>query len=194
MAKEEAAAEATEKPSGGSNKKFLIIVVAIVVMVLAAGGAALYVLMAPTAAEKQAQAAKGGGHAKEDAGHDEEGGSKKRDEEEEEEDDGGDDEKPPVYEKLDTFTVNLADRESLLQVEIHLLMADAAIQGKLKERMPEVRNDILHVLSAKMPDELGTNEGKDALAKEIQKIVNELLGKKKSKGVKKVLFNSFILQ
>jgi flagellar protein FliL len=193
MSKEAAAAEVAEKPSGGgSSKKFLIIVVAVVVLILAAGGAALYVLMAPPPAEKQAQAAKGEG--KKDAAHDEEEAPSKKSDEEEEEDDGGDEEKPPIYEKLETFTVNLADRESLLQVEIHFLMANPTIQGKLKERMPEVRNDILRVLSAKLPDELGTIEGKDALAKEIQKIVNELLGKKKSSGVKKVLFNSFILQ
>lgn len=190
MSKEEAV-EAAEKPKG-SSKKFLIIVVAIVVLVLAAGGAALYILMAPPPAEKQAKAGKDAHGEKADHGDEADAGH--GDGEEEEEDEGHDEEHPPVYEKLETFTVNLADRESLLQVEIHLLMADAVIQGKLKERMPEVRNDILRLLSSKLPDELATVEGKDALAKDVQKIVNDLLGKKKSKGVKKVLFNSFILQ
>ena len=75
---------------------------------------------------------------------------------------------PPIYENLEPFTVNLADRDTYLRVEIKLRMATPEIQEKLKELMPDVRNDILNLLSSKQPDELSTPEGKTKLASEIQ--------------------------
>ena len=80
---------------------------------------------------------------------------------------------------------------------------DAAKQGrslmkqqeKVKMHMPEVRDALLRLLSSKSPEELATTEGKDKLASEVQGSVNEILGvKKAAKGVKKVLFNAFIIQ
>jgi flagellar FliL protein len=170
MAKEVAAAE--EAPKGGGKKKMLIIILAVVlVLVLAGGGAAVYLLTSKPAAEKQ-------------AGH--EGAN---------EEEHADEEHPPVYEKLEAFTVNLKGGESYLQVEVHLKVADAKVQEKLKQRMPEVRNDIIRILTSRSPEDLATQEGVDVLMADIQKQVNELLGAKKdSEGVKKVLFNAFIIQ
>jgi flagellar FliL protein len=164
MAKEEPTPEAAPPKS----KKKLIIIVALLVALLALGGGAAFFLLAkkPTA-EEQAK------HADEEA----------------------QDEHPPVYEKLETFTVNLADGESFLQVEIHLLVADPKVQEKIKMHMPEVRDGLLRLLSSKTAEELATPEGKDKLSKEVQGQVNDVLGvKKASKGVKKVLFNAFIIQ
>ncbi len=157
----------------------LIIILAVVVfVVLAGGGAAVWLLTSKPHAEQKADHADGEGDASEEDAGDEEA-----------------DAAPPIYEKLDQFTVNLADGESYLQVEIHLLIADAKVAEKLKQRMPEVRNDIIRLLSSMNAEDLAVLEGKDNLAKEIQTKVNELLGvKKASKGVKKVLFNAFIIQ
>jgi len=49
-------------------------------------------------------------------------------------------------------------------------------------------------LSSKTAEELAQAEGKAKLAQEVQTAVNEALGVKKSKGVKKVLFAAFIIQ
>ncbi len=175
MAKEPAASEqapaedAQPKPKG---KKMLVIIVAVVAfVVLAGGGVAVWLLTSKPHAEQKA----GNGV----------------DEEEAKEDEAA----PPVYEKLDQFTVNLADGESYLQVEIHLLIADAKVAEKLKLRMPEVRDDIIRLLSSMTAEDLSVLEGKDTLADEIQAKVNKLLGvKRASQGVKKVLFNAFIIQ
>lgn len=104
-------------------------------------------------------------------------------------------EHPPIYEKLDTFTVNLSDKESYLQVELALKLSDPELQAKVKIYMPEVRDVLLRLLSSKSAEELTTQEGKDKLANEIQAQVNEVLNiKEPGKGVMGVLFNSFIIQ
>lgn len=149
-----------------SKKKLLIIILAVVLLlVLAGGGAAVYLLAKKPDAEQLA------GHEEEDDSH------------------------PPVYEKLETFTVNLAEGDAYLQVEIHLMVADKEVQEKIKQHMPEVRDGLLRLLSSKTADELATPDGKDKLSEEVSKQVNDILGiKKGSKGVKKVLFNAFIIQ
>jgi len=60
--------------------------------------------------------------------------------------------------------------------------------------MPEIRNDILNLLSSKTPDDLSTLEGKNKLAADIQADINGLLKVRAEKGVKKVLFGSFLIQ
>lgn len=177
MSKEAAAPAEGEAPK--KKSKLLIIIIAVVAIVLIGGGAGAYLLLSKPAAEKKAKA----DHGDEEVAAD--------DAEEEDEEEG----KPPVYEKLDTFTVNLADQESYLQTEVQLVLADTQVQGKVKARMPEVRDVLIRLLSSKTAEELAQPEGKDKLAQEVQKAVNEVLGvKKKSKGVKKVLFAAFIIQ
>ena len=106
-----------------------------------------------------------------------------------------DDGHPPIYERLETFTVNLADQESYLQTEVQLMVADTEVQEKIKTRMPEVRDALIRLLSSKTAEELAQPEGKAKLADEVQKAVNDVLGvKKKSMGVRKVLFAAFIIQ
>lgn len=176
MSKEAAPAEAEAPKKKG---KLLIIIIAVLAVVLIGGGAGAYLLLSKPASEKKAKADHG----------DEEVAADEGDEEEEE------DGKPPVYEKLETFTVNLADQESYLQTEIQLMVADAKVQGKIKAHMPEVRDSLIRLLSSKTAEELAQPEGKAKLAEEVGKAVNEVLGvKKKSKGVKKVLFAAFIIQ
>ncbi|MDP2433252.1 MAG: flagellar basal body-associated FliL family protein [Pseudomonadota bacterium] len=177
MSKEAAAPAEGEAPK--KKSKLLIIIIAVLAIVLIGGGAGAYLLLSKPATEKKAKA----DHGDEEVAAD--------DAEEEDEGDG----KPPVYEKLDTFTVNLADQESYLQTEVQLVLASTDVQGKIKARMPEVRDALIRLLSSKTAEELAQLEGKDKLAQEVQKAVNEVLGvKKKSKGVKKVLFAAFIIQ
>ena len=176
MAKEEPAAEGAAPKK--KSKLLLIILIVVGVLVLG-GGVGAYLLLSKPAAEKKAA------HGDEEADAEGEG-----------EDDGhGDEAHPPVYVKLEAFTVNLADQESYLQTEIQLLVADAKVGEKLNARLPEVRDAMIRLLSSKTAEELAQQEGKDKLASEIEKQINEVLGvKKKSKGVKKVLFGAFIIQ
>ena len=191
MSKEEAPAEAEVPKKKG---KMMIIIIAIVaVVVLAGGGIAAWLLMSAPEKSKKAKAhgEEGAEEGAED-GHGEEGEGEGEGEEEDEE---HGDEHPPVYEKLEQFTVNLADGESYLQAEIQLLVATPEVQAKIKAHMPEVRHAMIELLSSKSAEELGTLEGKKKLADEVQKAVNGVLKvKKASKGVKKVLFGAFIIQ
>lgn len=173
MAKEEPAApEAAAAPK--KKKTLLIIIAAVLVLVLVGGGLAVYLLATPPAAENQADAESAEHGA--DEGEEEEG-------------------HPPIYEKLETFTVNLADGETYLQVEVSLKVADAKVQEKIKSRMPEVRDAMLRLLSSKSPEELAEVDGKDKLSKEIQKQMNQVIGAKGAgKGVQGVLFTAFIIQ
>ena len=176
MAKEEPAVEGAAPKKKG---KMMIIIIAVVAVVLIGGGAAAFFLMQKPAAEKKVA------HGDEEAAADEEGGDEEH----------GDEEHAPVYVKLEAFTLNLADGESYLQVEMQLLVADAAVGEKMNARLPEVRDALLRLLTSKTAEELSQPEGKDKLAVEIQKQVNEVLGiKSKLKGVKKVLFGAFIIQ
>lgn len=173
MAKEETPAEG-EAPQKKKGKLLLIILIVVGVIVLAGGGIAAWLLM--TAPDKSKQV---GAHGEEEGGEEE----------------AHEDEHPPVYEKLEQFTVNLADQESYLQTEIQLMVADAKVQEKIKARMPEVRDAMIRLLSSKTAEELNQPDGKDKLAAEIQQQMNHLLGiKKESQGVKKVLFGALIIQ
>jgi flagellar FliL protein len=182
MAKVEAAAgEEVPKKKG----KMMIIIIAVVAVLVIGGGVGAFLLLQKPAVEKKAK------HATDDAAAEDEHG----DAADEEEDDHAEDEHPPIYVKLEAFTVNLADQESMLQTEMQLLVADAKVSEKLTARLPEVRNALLILLSSKTPDDLSQPDGKTKLALEIQKSINDTLGiKKKSKGVKKVLFGAFIIQ
>lgn len=169
MAKEEAPEATVEAPK--SKGKLLIIIIALVAVVAIGGGVAAYLLLSKPDAE---ESAKPGG-----------------------EEEHAEDEHPPVYEKLESFTVNLADQQYYLQIEeMTLLVEDPEVQEKIKTRLPEVRDALFRLLSSKTAEELFDKEGKDRLADEIRKEVNDILRiKGEGKGVKKVLFpKNFILQ
>lgn len=162
-----AAAPAEAAPVAKRGKaKLLIVVVVAVVLLGGAGGAAWYFL-----------------HAKK-------GGATEETKKEA---------KPaeaPVFVKLKPFTVNLTSEgeDHYLQTEIELKVADAKMTDKIKEHMPEVRNNLLLLLSSKTAGTLGSMEGKQKLAKEIEDQVNKALGTKAEDGVSGVFFTSFVIQ
>jgi flagellar FliL protein len=162
--KEEVVDGADEAPKGKGKKKLIIILVSAVLLVVVLVVAFLVLFPKPDTAKGENPAMV------------------------------EEDKTPPVYENLEPFTVNLADRETYLRVEIKLRMANPEVQEKLKEFMPDVRNDILNLLSSKQPDELSTPEGKIKLASDIQADINGLLKVKPDQGVKKVLFGDFLIQ
>lgn len=114
--------------------------------------------------------------------------------------------KPPVFAALDPFTVNLRPEggDRYLQAVIALRVADQKTADALKGFMPEIRHRINLLLSSKLPSEVQTIEGREALALEILDQVNESLGfpppapgRRAPAGtppVQSVLFNSFIIQ
>ena len=107
--------------------------------------------------------------------------------------------KPPIFARLETFTVNLQRGDGddhYLQVEIQLKVAEEKVNETLKVRMPEIRNALLLLLSSKTQEDLVTVEGKQKLAGEIVTQVNRIIGGKEGgkDGVLGVYFTSFVIQ
>ena len=105
----------------------------------------------------------------------------------------------PVYVVLDPFTVNLKpeDGDHYLQVAISVEVDDTADGEQVKLFMPKLRNEVMFLLSDKLPSDLATKEGKEALADGIRDQMNAVLepGNKRGHGpVSEVLFTSFIVQ
>ena len=102
---------------------------------------------------------------------------------------------PPVYSKLDVFTVNLKDPGVALQTAITLRVANDDVSADVTLRMPEIRNQVLLLLSNQKSADLMTEGGKEKLGMDIEAAVNKILKAKTPKdGVDKVLFTSFIIQ
>jgi flagellar protein FliL len=106
--------------------------------------------------------------------------------------------KPPVYTRLDIFTVNLQKTESedaYLQTEFQLKVADEKVAEAIKVRSPEIRNALLLLLSSKNKAELVTIEGKQKLSEQIVANTNKIIGAKDEKhGVEGVYFTTFVIQ
>lgn len=85
--------------------------------------------------------------------------------------------KPPVFVPLDAFTVNLQLEEhpQFLQIGLSLKVTDNAVVDSLKVFMPEVRDRILLLLSARKASELLTADGKRKLSRDIVATVNGIL-------------------
>ena len=194
------AAGAEAAPSGGGGKKKLIIIIAaVLLLVLIGGGAALMMMKSKKQHAEdedgaEAPAAAETSHAKAKPGT------------------------PPTFVPLEPFTVNLADKEvdRFAQVGVTLEVADPHMADQLKAYMPAIRSNVLMVLSHKTSAELLTREGKEKLAREIQRESVRPMGielddeeeeeaaattkkkKKKKKAVDspvtQVLFSTFIVQ
>jgi flagellar protein FliL len=104
----------------------------------------------------------------------------------------------PIYLSLDPpFTVNFTgnSRARFLQVTVDVMTRDPLVEGRLKQHMPVVRNNLVLLFSSKTSSELSTMEGKQALQQEtleaIQKLLTDETG---DKGIEAVYFTSFVMQ
>lgn len=174
------AEQAAEKPAGG-KKMMVIIIAAVLVLVLVVGGVVAFLLL------------RGGGeeaHAEQEVTKEEpqkkEKKKKKKDKEE--------GHAAPIFEKLETFTVNLSGSENMLQVELHLELPDEKMKETLKSFMPKVRNDINLLLRSKKLDDLRSDEGTRKLIDELKETVNKSMDVEEDEGVQSVAISSMIVQ
>ena len=103
-----------------------------------------------------------------------------------------------VFLPLDVFTVNLkrdGDASQYLQVAMTLQVLNDKDVQVLKEHMPEVRNRILFILSAKSASEIMTVDGKNNLINEIIAALKKpFSGSQVEQNLTGVYFISFIIQ
>lgn len=116
----------------------------------------------------------------------------------------------PVFVKLESFTVKLQPDEGkqeqqFMQTIPELKVRDAQVAEKAKTYMPEIRHNILLLLSSRKPSELATPQGMEKLSSDIRNVCNKILdgeakkptGNGKSEpddAVQAVLFSTFIVQ
>ena len=87
--------------------------------------------------------------------------------------------KPAIFLPLESFTVNLVPQEGqpqYLQAGLTLKLADHVKVDVIKERMPEIRDRVLMVLSAKKATDVLPTTGKQKLAAEIVAAVEKVIG------------------
>jgi flagellar FliL protein len=82
----------------------------------------------------------------------------------------------PVFFPLEPMTVNLQSddgQQHYLRIGLTLKLNDQQTQQHLNEHMPEIRSRVLLALSNKHPEELAPLEGKHALAKELEALIEQ---------------------
>jgi flagellar protein FliL len=94
---------------------------------------------------------------------------------------------------MDTFVVNLNDPggKRYLKTKIELEYFDELLGEELKQRLPQLRDVILLLLSSKSLDEIQGMEGKTALRRELIQRINQAL---KTAKVRNIYFTQFVIQ
>ena len=175
-------------PAKGGRKKLIVIVGVLLAVLLAGGGAGVIWLKHRAQAQLEAEDADAdGAEARPPAKHEA---------------------SAPVFVPLDSFTVNLADREAdrYAQVGISLELNDPKTAEQIKLFMPAIRNNILMVLSHKRSADLMERAGKEQLAAEVQRETERALGVEPAppgakkppnpatRPIRSVQFSNFIIQ
>lgn len=185
-----------EAQAPNKKKKLMMIIVGVVVLALIGAGAAFFLMKKnvepddedgdePPAATEKARKAK------------------------------KNDDEPPVFVKLEAFTVKLQSdgQEAYLQAVPELRVLDAHLGDKIKQYTPEIRHKVLLILAGKNASELSTPMGVQKLSNEMRDTINAIIepppvrrkGKDKppeepsdqagpDDPVQAVLFTSFIVQ
>ena len=94
---------------------------------------------------------------------------------------------------LDPFIVNLADEagKRYLKVTMQFELDNEMLNEEISNKMPQIKDSVITVLSSKNTDDLLTVDGKFKLKEQIQTRVNVLL---KTGVVKNVYFVEFVIQ
>jgi flagellar protein FliL len=184
-----------EQPPKKSKKLLIIIVAAVVAVVLIGGGAAFFL------SKHKAEPV------------DEEGDEPPAKAEKAKKSKNDHSEAPPVFVKLEAFTVKLQteQQDAYLQAVPELRVLDAHLGEKIKQYTPEIRHKLLLILSGKKSSDVSTPQGVQKLANEMRVAINAILEppQPRKKGrepeepsdqagpddpVQAVLFTSFIVQ
>ncbi|MDT8364000.1 MAG: flagellar basal body-associated protein FliL [Nitrosomonas sp.] len=149
----------------GKKKPFLVILIALLAIGAGAGGTWYYMKTQQGDGEGAAQPAK---------------------------------EIPTKFIKLETFTVNLQSEEDdprYLQVELVIKVNETSVVDTIANKTPEIRNQILLLLSSKKATEISTLEGKQQLSQDISEAIKQKIEPEALQAdILDLLFTSFIIQ
>jgi flagellar FliL protein len=92
---------------------------------------------------------------------------------------------------LDPFVVNLAEQGRFLKVTMQFELADSTNQDLVKEKMPQLRDAIITLISSKSAESVSSPEGKYQMKDELLLRANNALGKETFKNL---YFTEFVMQ
>ncbi|GAB6098888.1 flagellar basal body-associated FliL family protein [Halanaerocella petrolearia] len=93
--------------------------------------------------------------------------------------------------KLSQFLVNLADGRQYVKVNIVFELSSEEVIKEIKNRKPQIRDNIISILRTKTYKEITSKKGTRNLRTEIMKQINKFLLKGK---VTNVFFTEFVVQ
>jgi flagellar FliL protein len=182
MAGEEKEEKKEQAPVEKKKLPVKIIVIALAVVLVLGGAAAGYFVFA--------------GHKGKSSGKEETGKETKKEQVKEEGSKKGGGEGGGVsgnMKLLDPFIVNLADAEGqrYLKAVIELELDNPSAEGEIQGKLPQIRDEILMILSNKTFDDVSTTAGKRMVKREVAAAVNKYLT---SGQVTQVYFTEFVVQ
>lgn len=105
---------------------------------------------------------------------------------------------PPVYFPLDAFTVSLqpddGDYGAMLYIGLTLRLQDEETRALMESQLPELRNQLILMLSPRSPASLSSAADKQALLTQIKQALNQQRPNGQPPYVTDVFFNSFIVR
>jgi flagellar basal body-associated protein FliL len=209
MAEEEKPADEAGAQAGKARSKLPLIAGGVAVLLLVAGGGTFFVLRkgdapADPAAEHAAAEETAGEHGSEHAegaseGHGEEAAAEHGEEGAAEHGEGnaegGEHGGPhaPQFASIDSFVVNINDGETsrFLKIKIDLEVSNPEVTKELEQRMPQVKDIMIGLLSSQNLASVRSMEGKDALREQVLTRINAVV---RTGVVRQVLFTEFVVQ
>jgi len=105
---------------------------------------------------------------------------------------------PAQFVTLEPFVVNFGPGSTVrfLQIAAQLMTRDAHMVEFLERNTPIIRNDLLLLFGNKQPEEVSTNEGKEALRAAALEAVRKIIAAEgqKPEALEGVYFTSFVMQ
>ena len=169
------ATEEQEEQSGGSRSKLLIFGAVGLVVLLGAGGAGYVFLAGADAPAEEGQTAESTGS--------EDGTSPE----------GGEATAAADFFSIEPFVVNIGDgdRDRFLKLKIDLEVSGAEVSAELGQRLPQIKDVMIGLLSSQSFADIRSLEGKDSLREELQTRLNAVVRKGT---VRQVFFTEFVVQ
>jgi flagellar FliL protein len=186
MADEQTEGEGGEVKAGGGLKALLVPIISSAVT---AGivGAVVVTVMAPKAPTAEEAAASGGHGEKAEGGHGESSSGSSEPSDQDSKKQSG------IYMNYDPFIVSIFDREKVhyLKIVLSLELMSEAVKEEITAKNPQVRDNLIFVLSDFTLRELLDNQAKTMLKEVLIKTLNKILGPGK---ILNIYFTEFTIQ
>jgi len=92
---------------------------------------------------------------------------------------------------LEPFIVNLAGGRNYLKIEIGVELSDQNLDMEIQNKMPQIKDSVIIVLSTKSFDDISTSRGKIKLKDELSMRINSILY---TGTIKNIYFTNFVIQ